>query len=81
VENRALIEWAIDAQEVGQKVTDRQGWFEDVLARLRKDRKELGRRQLMDRLRAAATDDERQRLLRDIQDLDREPGGPGSGPS
>jgi DNA primase len=75
VENQALIDWAIDNQEVGRARDDRRGWFETVLQRFRTDKVELKRRQLMDRLRAAATDDERQRLLREIQDLDRGPGG------
>jgi hypothetical protein len=81
VENQALIEWAIDNQEIGRARDDRRAWFETVLRRFRTDRRELRRRQLMDRLRTAATDDERQRLLREIQDLDREPDQPGPGSS
>jgi DNA primase len=82
VENEALIEWAIDNQEIGRRTADRRAWFDSVLQRFRSEKVELRRRQLMDRLRAAATDDERQRLLRDIQDLDRgRPAGPGPGPS
>jgi DNA primase len=77
VENGALIAWAMDNQEVGRMAPDRRGWFETVLRRLRTDKKDLKRRQLMDRLRTAATDDERQRLLREIQDLDRGPAEPG----
>jgi hypothetical protein len=76
VANQALIDWAIDNQEVGRARPDHRGWFETVLRRFRADQVELRRRQLMDRLRAAATDDERQRLLRAIQDLDRGPGPP-----
>jgi DNA primase len=80
VENQGLIDWAIDNQEIGRARDDRRGWFETVLRRFRSDKVELRRRQLMDRLRAAGTADERQQLLGAIQDLDRgagaEPGPP-----
>lgn len=79
VENQALIDWAMDNQEIGRARSDRRGWFETVLRRFRADKVELNRRRLLDRLRTAATDDERQRLLRQIQDLDKGPGGE-SGP-
>jgi DNA primase len=81
VENSALIEWAIDQQEVGRSVPDRETWFGDVLERFRAERVSLRRKQLMDRLRAATDDGDRQRLLREIQDLDRRPGElPGRSP-
>lgn len=81
IENSALIEWAIDQQEVGRSVPDRETWFGDVLERFRAERVSLRRKQLMDRLRAATDDEERQRLLREIQDLDRRPGElPGRSP-
>jgi len=81
IENAALIDWAIDQQEVGRNVADREGWFGDVLERFRAERVTLRRKQLMDRLRAATEDGERQRLLREIQDLDRAPATPAAGPS
>ena len=81
VENSALIDWAIDQQEVGRSVPDREAWFGEVLERFRAERVSLRRKQLMDRLRAATDDGDRQRLLREIQDLDRRPGElPGRSP-
>jgi hypothetical protein len=74
VDNAALIDWAIDNQEVGLALADRRSWLRDVLNRFRVDRRELQRKQLMDRLRAAATEQERQGLLREIQDLDKSSG-------
>jgi len=74
VENQALIDWAIDNQEIRLAAADRRNWLSDVINRFRADRREVRRKQLMDRLRAAATEDERQRLLREIQDLDKVPG-------
>lgn len=73
VENEALIRWAIDNQEIGIAAADRRSWLQDVVNRFRVDRRELQRRRLMDRLRAAATEDERQVTIREIQDLDRGP--------
>ena len=55
-------------------------YAKDFLERFRAERVALRRKQLMDRLRAATEDGERQRLLREIQDLDRAPGVP-PGPS
>jgi hypothetical protein len=81
VENAALIDWAIDHQEVGRNAPDRATWLGGVLERFRAERVTLRRKQLMDRLRAAADDGERERLLREIQDLDRRPGElPGRSP-
>lgn len=81
VDNAALIDWAIDQQEVGRNVADRESWFGGVLERFRAERITLRRKQLKDRLRAATDDGERERLLREIQDLDRRPGGlPGRSP-
>jgi DNA primase len=71
VDNEPLIAWAIDNQEIGRAVADRASWFRDVMNRFREDLRTLKRRQLMDRMRAAASEDERQRLVREIQDLDR----------
>jgi len=81
IENAALIDWAMDQQEVGRSVPDRETWFRGVLERFRAERVTLRRKQLMDRLRAATEDGERQRLLQAIQDLDRRPGdSPGRSP-
>jgi DNA primase len=81
VENPALIDWAIDQQEIGRGSPDRAAWFGGVLERFRAERVALRRKQLMDRLRAATDDGDRQRLLREIQDLDRRPGdSPGGSP-
>jgi DNA primase len=81
IENTALIEWAMDNQEVGRNAPERRGWFQGVVERFRTDRLGLQRQQLMDRLRAAATEDERQRLLRQIQDLSKGPAPQTGGPS
>jgi len=81
VEHPALIDWAIDQQEIGRNAPDRAAWFRGVLERFRAERVALRRKQLMDRLRAATADGERQRLLREIQDLDRAPATPAAGPS
>ena len=81
VDTPALIDWAIDQQEVGRSSPDRAAWLRGVLERFRAERVTLRRKQLMDRLRAATDDGERQRLLREIQDLDRAPGEkPGPSP-
>jgi DNA primase len=81
VEKPALIEWAIDNREIGLAAGDRDAMFQEVLDRYRVDKVALRRKVFMDRLRAATTDDERQRLLREIQDLDRRPGdSPGRSP-
>src|SRR5262249_59130513 len=77
----ALIEWAMDNQEVGRNAPERRGWFQSVVERFRTDRVGLQRQQLMDRLRTAATEDERQRLLRQIQDLSKGPAPQSGGPS
>jgi DNA primase len=81
VEHPGLIDWAMDQQEVGRNAPDRAAWFGSVLERFRAERVALRRKQLMDRLRAATADGERQRLLREIQDLDRAPATPAAGPS
>lgn len=73
IENPRLIEWAIDQQEVGRGVPERALWLKSVLDRFRADRRELRQRKLMDRLRSAESDEERQRLLREIQDVGRDP--------
>lgn len=81
IENPALIEWAMDQQETGRENPDRADWLRRVFERFRAERVTLRRKQLMDRLRAATDDGERQRLLREIQDLDRAPGDtPGPSP-
>ena len=80
IDNPAQTAWAIDEQEKGQRNPNRAEWFERVLDRFRAERTGLRRKQLMDRLRAATDDSERQRLLREIQDLDRGP-AESSGPS
>jgi DNA primase len=74
VENPALIDWAIDNQEIGFAAADRGSWLRDVINKFQADRREMQRRQLMDRLRSAATEEERQGLLREIQDLGKGPG-------
>jgi DNA primase len=74
IENPALIDWAMDQQEVGRVAADRASWLAGVLERFRDERQTLRRRQLTDDLRKAATDEDRQRILRRIQDLDRTPG-------
>jgi DNA primase len=79
IDNPALMDWAIDNQDIGRDSPDRGGWFRSVLDRFRTDRLGLQRQRLMDRLRAAATEDERQRLLRQIQDLSKGPPDPQSG--
>jgi DNA primase len=71
VENEPLIAWAINNQEIGRATSDRAGWFRDVMNRFREDLRTLKRRQLMDRMRLAASEEERQRLVREIQDLDK----------
>jgi DNA primase len=71
IENPALIGWALDNQVIGSAAADRRSWLNDVINRFRADRREVRRRQLMDRLRAAATEQERQSLLREIQELDK----------
>jgi DNA primase len=76
IEKSALIDWAMDAQEVGRTVADRRAWFETVLRRFRTDKIELARERLLEQVRAASTDDERARLLREIQDLDKVPATP-----
>jgi len=81
IDNPALIDWAIDNQDIGRTAPDRGGWFRSVLDRFRTDRLGLQRQRLMDRLRAAATEDERQRLLRQIQDLSKGPDPQTGGPS
>ncbi len=81
VENPALIDWAMDQQDVGRSAPDRATWFRDVVERFRSERVTLRRKQLMDRLRAATDDGERQRLLREIQDSDRAPAAPAGRPS
>ncbi|HEX3148149.1 MAG TPA: DNA primase [Gemmataceae bacterium] len=73
VDNPALIDWAIDQQDVGRMAPDRAAWFRDVIERFRSEKVVLRRKQLMDQLRAATDDGVRQRLLREIQDLDRAP--------
>jgi DNA primase len=73
VDNPKLIDWAIEQEDVGRKAPDRAAWFASVVERFRAERKTLHRKQLMDRLRAATEDSDRQRLLREIQDLDRGP--------
>jgi hypothetical protein len=73
IENPRLIEWAIDQQEVGRGAPERALWLKSVLERFRADRRELKQKKLMDRLRSAETDEERQRLLREIQDVGRDP--------
>jgi DNA primase len=75
IDNSALIDWAIDQQDVGRMAPDRATWFRDVIERFRTEKVALRRKQLMDQLRAATDDSVRQRVLREIQDLDREPGG------
>jgi DNA primase len=81
VEHAALIDWAMDQQEIGRNAPDRAVWFRGVLERFRAERVALRRKQLMDRLRAATADGERQRLLREIQDLDRAPATSAGRPS
>ncbi len=73
VNHAALIEWALENQEIGRMAPDKRAWLKDVLARFRMDRKELVKKKLMDRLRAATTENERMNVLREIQDLDRAP--------
>lgn len=73
IENPALIDWAMDQQEVGRTAGDRAGWFAGVLNRLRQEKKDLRRKQLMVDLRKAVTDGDRQRILRQIQELDQGP--------
>jgi len=75
IDTPALIDWAIDQQDVGRMAPDRAAWFRDVIERFRSEKVALRRKQLMDQLRAATDDSVRQRVLREIQDLDREPGG------
>jgi len=78
VDNPALISWAMDVQQSGPKASDRGRAFREVLDRFRESRRSARRQQLMDRLRTAETDDDRRRLLGEIQDLDRRP-DPASG--
>jgi hypothetical protein len=73
VDNPALIEWAVDVQQEGPKSGDRVRGFRELLERFREIRRTARMRQLMDRLRTAATDDDRQKLLGEIQALDRRP--------
>jgi len=73
VDNPALISWAVDVQQSGPKTSDRGRAFREVLDRFRENRRTARRQQLMDRLRTAETDDDRKRLLGEIQDLDRRP--------
>jgi len=73
VNHAALIEWALENQEIGRMAPDKGAWLKDVLTRFRMDRKELVKKKLMDRLRAAKTENERLDVLREIQDLDRNP--------
>ena len=81
IENPALIDWAMDQQEVGRNSPDRAGWFAGVLKRLREERKSLRRKLLSDELRKATADDDRQRILRRIQELDRAPAITAESPS
>jgi DNA primase len=73
IENTKLVEWAMEQQEIGQRMPEKDAWLERVLTRLRTERRDLKRRQLMDRLRTAETEAERQRLLKEIQEVDRGP--------
>jgi DNA primase len=75
IENPPLIDWAMDQQEKGLQNPDRATWLARVLKRFRDERLALRRKQLADELRKATTDQDRQRILRRIQDLDRDPGG------
>ena len=81
VENPALISWAVDVQQSGPKASDRGRAFREVLDRFREIRRTARRQQLMERLRMAETDDDRRRLLGEIQDLDRRPDPPSGGQS
>src|SRR5262249_40816591 len=81
VDNQALISWAVDVQQSGPKTSDRGRAFREVLDRFRETRRTARRQQLMDRLRMAETDDERRRLLGEIQDLARRPAPPPGGQS
>lgn len=74
IDNAALVGWAMDNREHGRDKPDRGKWFRDILTGIRKDRLAVRRRQLTDRLRVATTDAERQRILREIQDLEQAPG-------
>ena len=81
IENPALIDWAIDQQEKGRENPDRADWFRRVLERYRSERVTLRRKRFLEELRKATTDEDRQRILRQIQDLDRVPGAaPGPSP-
>ncbi|HVK10885.1 MAG TPA: DNA primase [Gemmataceae bacterium] len=73
IDNEALIAWALDNQEVGLAVPDRGKWFQDIRARLLAEKKAMKRKQSMERLRLAKTDEDRQRILREIQDSDQGP--------
>ena len=73
IDNEALIAWALDNQEIGLANPDRGKWFQDIQARLLAEKKAIKRKQSMERLRQAKTDEERQRILREIQELDQGP--------
>ena len=81
IDNPALISWAIDNQEIGRMEKDRAGWLERLLKTITTDRRKQLRQRLMGKLGSATTDDERQRLLREIQDLDRAPATAAGRPS
>lgn len=81
IENPGLIDWAIDQQEVGRNSADRAAWFAGVVKRLREERTTLRRKLMLEGLRKATTDEDRQRILREIQDLDRAPAAPAGSPS
>jgi DNA primase len=73
IDNEALVAWALDNQEIGLAVPDRGKWFQDIQNRLLAEKKAIKRKQSMERLRLAKTDEDRQRILREIQELDQGP--------
>src|SRR5262249_27982717 len=72
IHNPRLIDWALNAQNIGRQNPDRNGWLQRLLSVFRDRRVRSQRQELQDQLHAASDHGEALELLRRLQNQYRE---------